>query len=137
MFLCHHFSFNLSHLSLPLSLSLSYTHTVLEATLFSSDSSAPHNVTIRVGHPAIINCASNYTSVPAPQFDWEIYRPFTRPMRASDNIVIGLNGSLYIRNPTSSHNLLGFRCTITNSPMVRQGYIQLLIDCKSLVIIIK
>ena len=116
----------------PLQLTISLPmHTVLEATLFSSDSSAPHNVTIRIGQPAIIDCASSYTSVPAPQFEWEIYRPFIRPMRASDNIVIGLNGSLYVRNPSSSHNMLGFRCTITNLPMQQHGYIQLLIDCKT------
>ena len=87
-------------------------------------------MTIRVGHPVIIDCASSYTSVPTPTFDWEIYRPFGRPLLALENIVIGLNGSLYIRNPTSSHNMLGFQYTTTNSPMIRQGYIQVLVDGK-------
>ena len=124
-------------LSLSLSLSLTHTHThthvhsVLEATLFSSNHLAPYNVTIRVGQPAVIDCASSYISVPSPSFDWRIYRPFDRPLQASDNMVIGLNGSLYIRNPTSSHNTLHLRCTITSSSRTMSGYIQLLIDGKT------
>ena len=118
--------------SIYLSLSLSHTHTVLEATLFSSDSSAPHNVTIRVGQPAIIDCASSYNSIPAPTFDWSFRRPFLRPLISSDNMVIGLNGSLYIQDPVLSQNLLVLECTITNGgQLIMSGYIRLIVDCKA------
>ena len=119
-------------LTLSLSLSHSLTHTVLEATLFSSELSAPHNVTIRVGQPAIIDCASSYNSIPVPIFDWRVRRPFARPLISSDNMVIGLNGSLYIRDPVLSQNLLVLECTITNGgQLIMSGYMRLIVDCKA------
>ena len=127
-----HLKINSLCLYLSLSLSLSHTHTVLEATLFSSDSSAPHNVTIRVGQPAIIDCASSYNSIPAPTIDWRVRRPFARPLISSDNMVIGLNGSLYIRDPVLSQNLRVLECTITNGgQLIMSGYIRLIVDCKA------
>ena len=104
---------------------------VLEATLLLSNRLLPHNITIRVGHPAIIDCASSFTSIPVPTFEWKVYQPFTRDLRASDDMVIGLNGSLYIRNPTLHHIWLGLECTINNEPMGMTGYIQLLVDYKA------
>ena len=103
-------------------------HAVLEGTVFSSDPELPYNVTIRVGQPAIIDCASNYTSVPEPMFDWRKFGPFSRALQPSDNMVIGLNGSLYIRSPTSELNLRVLQCSISNTPMVLEGYIRLIVD---------
>ena len=123
-------TFSLSHTH---TYTYSLTHTVLEATLFSSDRLAPYTVTIRVGQPAVIDCASSYTSIPSPTFDWEIYRPLTRQIQESDDVVIGLNGSLYIQNPTEALNQTGFKCTITNSPTIQVGFVQIFIDGKTLI----
>ena len=90
-------------------------------------------MTTTVGQPVIIDCSPSYTSVPAPEFDWGLYRPFRRSTIASDNIVIGLNGSLYVRNPTMQQSGLGFQCTIANTPMVQVGYIQLIVEGKILI----
>ena len=85
-------------------------------------------MTIRVGQPAIIDCASNYTSVPEPRFDWRIFFPFNGALQLSDNMVIGLNGSLYIRNATSVLNFLMLQCSISNLPTVLHGYVRLIVD---------
>ena len=101
---------------------------VFVVNLYSSSSSSPYNVTTTVGQPVLLNCASSYTSVPAPSFDWELLTPFSRPISDSDTFVAGLNGSLYIQQPQLSQSGYVFECSLNNGNSRRTGYVRLIVQ---------
>ena len=102
--------------------------TVFTVNLFSDSMNSPHNVTTTVGQPVVLSCASSYTSVPTPTFNWRVVSPFPRAIAGSDNAVVGLNGSLYVLKPTADQSLIVFECSLQNGNNVRTGYIRLIVE---------
>ena len=103
---------------------------VFEVTLLSGNPTSPHNVTTTVGQPAIFNCASSINTLPPPTFNWEVYTPINRPIDSSDNAITGINGSLYIQNPTLEQSNMIFRCTVSSGGRLSEGYIRLIVEGK-------
>lgn len=72
------------------------------------------------------------TSVPPVTLDWEIYDdPDSFPINAFiDRAIVGLNGSLYLQNPTGDQDDETFECSASNreSGSSVHGYVQITVE---------
>ena len=116
-----------SFLSLPPSLPPCLP-TVFEVSLLSDSRSSPHNITTTVGNPVVINCTRSYNTLPAPTFGWRIETPIQRSIAASDNAIVGINGSLYLQEPTLQQNGVIFSCSVRSGTSIKTGYIRLIVE---------